>query len=203
MRKSLVLASLLVLICSAAAFAGVPAPDRSSCAISGDQLNPCQWRFRASGDADQMTLCVTINDAFDTPVANCSTSVTLSGANVCDCEGLVRTAFTDAGGVACFAYKCLGGRGTGTLTVVAHCSGDIEICAPTFDFTSPDLNATCNNTPGPGSGGNVDVIDIGIWAGGLPPAYEQVSDYNCDGTVDVSDLGYLASGLTTSCTDCP
>jgi hypothetical protein len=203
MRKSLVLASLLVLVCSAAAFAGVPAPDRSSCAISGSQLNPCQWRFRAQGDADQLTLCITLNDAFDTPVASCSTSATLTGSPVCDCEGLVRTGFTDAGGVVCFAYHCIGGRGTATINVTAHCVGDIGICSPSFEFTSPDLNGSCNNTPGPGSGGNVDVVDIGIWAGGLPPAYLQASDYNCDGTVNVSDLGFLAGGLTTSCSNCP
>ena len=44
------------------------------------------------------------------------------------------------------------------------------------------------------------IVDIGIWAGGLPPGYELDSDFNCsDFPIDVVDLGVLAGGLGKGC----
>ena len=197
------LSIVLLLASTAPARAGIPPFFRVSCEISGSQENPCQWRFRATGDADEMFLDVTLRDAFDTPIASCSLSVTVSGDNVCDCRGSLRqTAFTDAAGAVRYRWACLGGYGDATMSVTAHCAGDIGLCDRDFTFTSPDLSATCNDVAGPSTGGNVDVIDLGIWAGGLLP-YQMASDFNCDGTVNVIDLGFLATGLSSSCVDCP
>ena len=119
MRKSLVLATILVLVCSAAAFAGVPDPTRSGCEIVPPPL--CQFRFNASGTLDTMTLLVTLRDAFDVPVAGCTTTawVTNPSLVVADCK-LARLGVTDAGGVIGFYFNCLGGRGTAELVVTAR-----------------------------------------------------------------------------------
>jgi hypothetical protein len=46
-----------------------------------------------------------------------------------------------------------------------------------------------------------DVLDLAIWAAGLPPTYRSASDYDCSGgSVDVVDLGVFAGGLVVGCT---
>jgi opacity protein-like surface antigen len=72
MRKSLVLATLIVFACSAAAFAAVPDPTRSGCQDYGKSA-ACQYKFRSNGTLDKLTLKVTLRDTFDAPVASCST----------------------------------------------------------------------------------------------------------------------------------
>jgi hypothetical protein len=147
-----------------------------------------------------MTMCVTLRDVFDVPVPNCTTSVTLNntGIALCSCCPNPQIVATDANGVAVFEFKKLGGRGSGDACITAHCQGDIAIGCKPFDFTSTDLDGDCLDT---------DVIDLGLWAGCLPPApYCRESDYNCDGTVDVIDLGLFAGGLAVTCADgsaCP
>lgn len=199
MRKSLVLATLVVFVCAATVFAGVPAPDRSGTGLNAPPAG-CQWRFRATGDADQMTLSVTLRDAFDVPVVACSTSATLGAASVIvqQCGGLRTTASTDSAGVALFVYRCLGGRGDATVFVTAHCSGDIGIGAgDTFTFTAPDLNGSGEATL------STTVADLGIWAAGLS-SFQLPSDWNCSGgTATVVDLAGWASGLGHGCNDCP
>ena len=198
MRKSLVLATILVLVCSAAAFAGVPDPTRSGCEIVAPPL--CQFRFNATGTLDTMTLLVTLRDAFDVPVANCTTTAEVGNPSLvaADCAG-AHTGVTDAGGVVNFFFKCLGGRGDADLLVTARCSGDIGICNPTFTFTSPDLNASCET-----SGSSTQVDDRGIWASGLSTTYVAGSDFDCDQVApcDLVDLGLWASGLGTNCSNC-
>ena len=82
--------------------------------------------------------------------------------------------------------------------MTSRTNGNIAICAEPFDFTSTDLDGDCLDT---------DVVDLGLFAGCLPPGpYCRTSDYNCDGTVDVIDLGLWAGGLGLTCADgtaCP
>jgi hypothetical protein len=57
-----------------------------------------------------------------------------------------------------------------------------------------------------GSGAPPTVLDLGLWAGALPPStYAEPSDYNCSATIDVFDLGIWAGNLGLSCetTSCP
>ena len=195
MRKSLVLATLFVVMCSAAAFAGVPDPSRSACSVSAPPTG-CQYRFNASGGLDTLTLTVTLRDAFDAPVANCSTTVTLDNASlvVCNCCPDQLTGSTNANGIVTFNINQLGGRGSVDVNVTANCTGNIAICSNTINFTSPDLNASCE------AGSSTNVIDLGVFAGCLPPSpYCVESDYSCDGTVNVVDLGLFASGLNSGC----
>lgn len=195
MRKSLVLATLFVVMCSAAAFAGVPDPSRSACSVSAAPTG-CQYRFNAAGGLDTLTLTVTLRDAFDSPVANCSTTVTLDNASavVCNCCPDQLTGSTNANGIVTFNINQLGGRGSVDLNVTANCTGNIAICSNTINFTTPDLNASCD------AGVSTNVIDLGVFANCLPPSpYCQESDFSCDGTVNVVDLGLLASGLTAGC----
>ena len=203
MRKSLVLAMLFVLVCSAAALAGVPDPARSSVALSASG-NPCQYFFRADGTVDQLTLFVTLRDAFDAPVPNCQTSVALANpslqvGNCCPAQmttnTLTGTDQTNANGVAFFVINQVSGRGTVDLAVTAHCSGNIGIASPTVAFTSPDQNASNEVFPS----FSTNIIDMGVWAGGLPPGFLQGSDFNCDGAVNIIDFGAFGGGLVFGC----
>jgi hypothetical protein len=63
---------ILLLCLNATAFAGLPDPSRSGCGLKG-QSAACQYRFRADGGLDRMTVCVTLRDPFDNPVENCET----------------------------------------------------------------------------------------------------------------------------------
>jgi hypothetical protein len=204
MRKSLVLAMVAVLACSSLALAGVPDPARSGCGTSGTGASTCHYFFRADGSAETLTLCVTLLDAFDTPVTSCSTSVTVSdggSAAFCVCGGggsLRLTGFSDGSGIICFDVDNIGGTGTLDLAVTTHCAGagNIEICTATgVAFTSTDLDGSCNG----GGPASTDVFDLGVFAGGLPPGYDVAADFNCDGVVDVFDLGDFAGGLTVGC----
>ena len=202
MRKSLVLATILVLVCSAAAFAVVPDPTRSVWGILPPAL--CQFRFNATGTLDTMTLLVTLRDAFDVPVAGCTTTAEVGAPSIvaADCEG-VHTGVSNAGGVVSFYFKCVGGRGDAKLLVTARCVGDAAICDPSFTFTSPDMNASMEVV-----GSSTKIDDLGHWAAGLfYPPYVQESDFDCDGpgggAADVVDLGLWASGLGTNCSMCP
>ena len=203
MRKSLVLATLFVLVCSAAALAGVPDPSRSSVATSASG-NPCQYFFRADGLVDQLTLFVTLRDAFDAPVPNCATNVTLSNAslqvgNCCPAQlttnTLTGTNQTNANGVAYFVLNQISGRGTVDLNVVAQCSGNILIATTNVAYTNPDQNASNDLFPL----FSTNIVDFGVWAAGLPPAYLQGSDFNCDGVVNIIDFGALGGGLVLGC----
>jgi len=196
MRKSLVLAILVVLCSSLTAFAGVPDPSRSGVEVKGNGV-PCQFRFRADGGLDCLSVCITLRDAFDDIVPNCSTSVTLvnSGGALafCNCCPNSQGGTTAVDGTLVLGpWCCIGGRGSLDVCVTAHCQGNIAIGCTAVDFTAPDLDGDCLDT---------DVIDLGIWAGGISP-YAQASDYNCDGTVSVIDLGIWAGGLGLSCANC-
>ncbi|MEZ5066869.1 MAG: hypothetical protein R3B81_19315 [bacterium] len=204
MRKSLVLATLLVLAVGADALAGVPSPANSSVRLGGQPL-ACQYRFRADGGLDKMTVFVTLRDAFDVPVANCATSVaatnqTLTLGNCCPAQMttniLTGNGNTNANGVAHFVVNQLSGRGSADLEVTASCVGNILISTTNFSYTSPDQNAS--NEAEPASSTNI--VDLGAFAACLPPApYCVTSDFNCDGTVNVIDFGFIGGGLSHGC----
>ena len=206
MRKALVFATLLVVICSSASLAGIPDPSRSGIGLSAQGAS-CQYRFRVDGGLDRLTAKITLRDSFDVPVSGCATKATLQSSGgttlaFCVCTGCnPQTASTALNGVVNLVFRKIGGRGNLTLTVTATCFGNIGIGTRTFNFTSPDLNGSCQNSPT----SSTDVVDLGIWAGGLPPAYNVRSDYNCSGSpVDVVDLGVFAGGLGLGCVaGCP
>jgi hypothetical protein len=131
-------------------------------------------------------------------VGNCSTSVTLKTKAgtlaFCNCCPNRKGGITAVDGTLTLgSWRCLGGRGLLDVCVTAHCQGNIAIGCTEIRFTSPDLDGNCVAT---------DVVDLGIWAGGLG-VYAIQSDYNCDNTVDVIDLGVWAGGLGTNCANCP
>ncbi len=194
MRKTLVIASLLVLACSAAAIAGVPDPSHSGFDVSGTGV-PCQYRFNATGGLDVLSVNLTLRDPFDTPVANCTTSATIiaNTGPFCACVD-VATGVSNASGVVTLTFSRIGGNGTLDVCVTAQCSGGVAMGCSTINFTSPDLDGSCEVT-----GSATGVIDLGIFAAGLPPGYNTNADYDCDLDVDVIDLGTFASGLGTNC----
>lgn len=200
MRKYIIPVLTLLLCLSTVSEAGIPDPTRSGSELKGQAVG-CQYRFRHDGGLDCLSVCVTLRDIFDVPVPNCTTSVTLNdtgNGSLCSCCPNPLILATDANGVAVFEFKKLGGRGSAEACITALCQGAIAIACQSFDYTSTDMSGDCLAT---------DVIDLGLWAGCLPPApYCRESDYNCDGTVDVIDLGLFAGGLTVTCADgaaCP
>jgi hypothetical protein len=118
---------------------------------------------------------------------------------------------TDENGIANFVFRKIGGHGELNVLIETTCTGVMEIGSVTIPFTSPDLNGS-NSGPNPSvippcvaaPNSSTDVVDLGIWAAGLPPSYEESSDYDCSGSVGVVDLGLFAGGLNVGCTpQCP
>ena len=182
-----------VVLSTSAASAGVPNPERSSLAITG-QGSACQFRFRADGGLDDMTVRITVRDSFDSPRANCSTGVALSPNQATlalgSCGPLSLAGHTDADGAIQFAFSQIGGRGSFDVrATIFYAGARLEFVPIPVAFTSPDLDAN----------GTVNVVDLGLWANGLPPGYAQPSDYDCNQAVNVIDLGMWVGGLGLGC----
>jgi len=180
----------------------VPCPSRCSFGVSGQGV-ACQFRFRPDGGLDALTVSVTLRDAFDFPVADCSTSVTIhDGAGtlaLCGCGPMRQGEPSGADGTMQAVFARLGGRGDLSVSVSAHCHGNVGLFQDEIPFTSPDLDGSCDT-----GASAVTVIDLGIWAACLPPGpYCRPSDFNCDGSVSVIDLGMWAGALGSGCGGAP
>lgn len=203
---------VLVLASSNPVAAGVPPPEPDdvgrmyycSVSISGQSLGPCHFVFRADGGYDVMAVALTLTNDFNDPVANCSTSVTLALVDdpsssldgVCECgEPLHRWVVTDANGCANLEWSRLGGHGTLEMNITAYPYGPWAFAPEEIEFTSPDLDASCEAAPAV----STTVIDLGIWASGLQVPASR-SDYDCSGGLNtVIDLGVWASALGAGC----
>jgi hypothetical protein len=146
-----------------------------------------------------LVVTITARDCFDLPIAQCSTSATITETSgtvaLCTCAPNPQWVVTDALGTGTFEFGHIGGRGTAEVCITCRCCGEIEIWCEEFDFTSSDLDASCQTTTSA-----TNIIDLGIWAGCFPPnPYCRVSDFNCDGSVSVLDLGVWAGGLGVPC----
>jgi hypothetical protein len=201
--------SLLLLSSSGSALAGVPGPCGIDPPISFSGVEvlgqgaPCQFRFHPSGGYDQLLVLVTLRWCAD-PLAHCLATVAIepsSGTGAfCSCCPTTQQHVTDEAGVlsALFTGR-IGGRGRLDVSVTAHCVGDVLVSTQTFDFTSPDLDGSCQASPQSAT----NIIDLGIWAGCLPPEpYCRTSDFDCSGAVGVIDLGLWAGGLGQGCSPC-
>ncbi len=157
---------------------------------------PCQYRFRADAGLDDLTITATVLDSFGAPVVGCLVTVTLVpmlGSPFCICAPCnPQAAVTGVLGVAACVFSKIGGHGIFTASVVA-CG--TAIAAPVIPFTSPDLDASCELAPLSAT----TLLDLGLFAGGLPPGYEVWSDYNCSGIINVVDLGLFAGGVGKGC----
>ena len=156
----------------------------------------CQYRFRADGSADEVRLIVTLRDCFGTPVDDCSLKATLAPRTgtlaLCACEPTAQIAQTDAAGFAEFSFRRIGGRGLAEIRLTALCAGNTGFPPRAFEFTSPDLDGSCQ------SGSSATIIDLGIFASGMSP-YRKASDFDCNGAVNIIDLGMWAQGLGLGC----
>lgn len=200
------LAGAALAISFAEADAGVPGPartagipcdlaDRSTYVLAPSPLS-CQYRFRADGGWDTVRLILTLRDCFEAPVGNCSVKATLAPQPgtpaLCACEPLDQVAETDATGFAEFSFRRIGGRGPAEVRLTVLCAGSIGFLPRAFEFTSPDLNGSCE------SAASTNVADLAIFAAGLS-TYRKASDFNCNGTVNITDLGLWAAGLGRGC----
>ena len=103
-----------------------------------------------------MAVAITLRDAFDAPVPDCSTSVTLvwvddpgsSFDSLCECsEPLTKWGVSDVGGHADVSWSRLGGHGSLDVNVTIHCFGDIAVGTEQVRFTSSDMNGSCDPSP--------------------------------------------------------
>jgi hypothetical protein len=142
-----------------------------------------------------MIVSITVRDSFDDPKVHYPTSATLTTnlgtLALSSCGPLSRTGVTDTSGAVRFTFSQLGGRGSLEVRVTTYTL--IELAHVPINFTSPDLDAN----------GTVNVVDLGLWAGGLPPGYLQSSDYDCSHAVNIIDLGVWAGGLGLGCGSAP
>jgi hypothetical protein len=203
------------LTAGSAARAGLPDLTRSSCGIEGLAPGCTVFRFASSDTTwDVLTCNVTLRDTFDTPVAFCSTSASLSFsaggatfpfgcfctaasggtstlrlAGVSNADGVVRFVIGDGGG----GGVGLGGNGQLDLRISAHCIGDLAVCEESVQFTSPDLSGSCEASPA----STMDITDLAIWGASQGTPY---ADTTCDGVTDISDLGAMgAHGAGMGC----
>jgi hypothetical protein len=187
------------------AFAGVPEPgadgipctlDQRSVWTLGEQPATCQYRLRADGTMDELVVIVTLRDCFDTPIAGCTMQSTIKPnagtLALCTCSDPVQSGLTDADGAVEFRYARLGGRGSLSIGLTATCAGNIGLPDLLADFTSPDLNGSCD----PGSA--TTILDLALWADGLS-GYVRTSDFDCSGSVGIADLALWASGIGVGC----
>jgi hypothetical protein len=100
-----------------------------------------------------------------------------------------------------FQFSRVGGRGTAEIAITTLCIGSLAVGSQEFQFTSPDLDGSCD--PHPTS--STSVIDFGIWAACFSPSpICRPSDYNCDCATTIIDIAYYAGGLLKGCSgDCP
>lgn len=194
------ISAALVLLTATVALAGLPDPSRTVMGLS-EPGTPCHYRFRMDGGFDRLTVSVTLRDQFDSPIPNCTTSVTLTQnagtIALGTCCPNPRAGHSDPGGVIEFVFDQIGGRGSLDVVASVFCLGHFEVARESIDFTSPDLDA---------SGGGLELLDLGLWISCYPPGpYCVWSDYNCDGVVNTLDLGLWAGGLGLACgqTPCP
>jgi hypothetical protein len=195
----LVVAALGLVTAAGPAESGLPCflPERCGFGISPPAAG-CQYRFDAAGGLDELSIAVTLRDCFDSPVAGCDISATLAPNAetdaLCGCSPLRQMEVSDAAGTCEYSFSGLGGRGSLDITLTVHCIGDIEIFRQAIQFTTPDLDGSCEPPPASSTG----VIDLGLWAWGLSDDLPH-SDFDCSGDVGIVDLGIWASGLLAGC----
>ena len=204
MRAFAAMLPVLLLPLGVPAQAKLPDPLRSSIAVTGQSVGPCHFVFNAYGGLDVLHVDLVLHDAFDLPVPDCSTSVTLELVDdpasaldgICSCsEPLSRSATTDADGQVTFEWSRLGGHGSVEVTVTVLCFASYELFSEIIEVTSPDLSASCEESPSI----STTVDDLGIWASGLSSPWPY-SDYDCSGGPNsVIDLGVWASGIDAGC----
>jgi hypothetical protein len=205
MSRTALLVFLLALLVVSGARAGVPVPPNCVTLLSG-QGTPCQYRFRADAGMDTLVVWVLLRDAAGFPVTGCETRVTLTPnagtAYFCSCCPNPQIVDTDALGEAEFFFARLGGHGELDVNVTAYSGATAyPISSNPIVFTSPDLDGSCD----PLSSSTVQ--DLGLFAQCLPPSYCQYAAYGCGAVVNVVDLGVWAGGLGKGCQapnpDCP
>ncbi|NNE42570.1 MAG: Ig-like domain-containing protein, partial [Gemmatimonadetes bacterium] len=191
-------------ILAASAQAGVPSPrviglrcfpsqqlcpDRCTLVVLPSSA-PCQYQFGVSA-LDPITVLVTLRDAFNNPIADCSTKVTLAPnagtQNFCSCCPVSQTVLTDAAGGVAVTFDGIGGYGTLGVTVTGFLLGTWPLFNSPITYTSSDYNGSCEGAA------STTVADLGKWAVGLG-VYQTESDFDCSGTVNIIDLGRWAQG---------
>jgi hypothetical protein len=76
-------------------------------------------------------------------------------------------------------------------------TGTYLIRLDTIEFTSQDLNASCEPS------NSTNLFDLSAFAGALAPSYERYGDYDCNDVVNVFDLAFFAAGLGVGCAAAP
>lgn len=196
MRSPVILFGFVLLVPAIARAGGPPDPGMSFCGLSAPGV-PCQYVSVADGSGDVLVVTATILDAGGAPVpfipATCTLAPKGGSLAFCTCCANPQLGVTGAAGIVMFTFSAFAGRGLLDIVVEA---GAVVVCIETIAFTSPDLNASCQGAPA----SSTTVVDLGIWAGNLPPGpFEAWADYDCSGAIGIVDLGVFAGGLGEGC----
>lgn len=190
--------SLIALLSLPSAALAVPDPVLSTAILNAPDF-PCHFKFRVDSPAafDELNVTVSLVNAAGVPEVAWPVTCTLlpiaGTLAFCTCCPNPQVVATNGLGIVVFTFKKIGGRGALGVSVGV---GPWAFPVMPIAFTSPDMNGSCEAAPA----GATTLVDLGIFAGGLPPAPFDVNcDFNCSGVVDVVDLGVWAGGLNKGC----
>ena len=189
--KHVLLVFGLFLVFSLPADAKPADPVNSQAVVASAPSFPCHWFFQPDGSADVLIINVALEDASGAPCEGEPVSAVFQviGTNpdICPAQR-VQNSVSGTLGTTFFLFDQIMGCGEFAITVQ---SGAFVRNLGPFLMTSTDLDAS----------GNVNVVDLGIWAGSLPPnPLSHCADINCSGPpLNVIDLGLWAGGLGLAC----
>ena len=205
---SLVLITGLVMALASLAWAGVPDPGKSDCAVvdlSGGGAVAFEMTITPAGSAKSMfeldfEVVVHVRDANglaipNYPLADIWLDDPGTGLIVLCQGGSTADADTDGNGMATLSGAISGGGGSTTgmavyvsgVAVTLNADGTGGISLP-INVNSPDLTGDLA----------VDISDIGVFSGDLV-TYDFRSDYTHDGLVDISDIGLFSTWMNETC----
>jgi hypothetical protein len=138
-----------------------------------------------------------LRNSFNLPVVSCAVSIELvpndDTVEFCSCCPAIAEGITDTNGFFQATFSSIGGYGSLDVVTHSHCIGNVLISVDTIEFTSQDLNASCE------AAGSTNLFDLARFGAALAPSYETYGDYDCSATVNVLDLGFFANGLGVGC----
>jgi len=180
---------VVLLLVSSMAFAGVPCAGTTTVTATGNGDCAPGAIVCPQGDADIVTVTVTVRDCYGTPVAGQYVDVSpagVMGSAFCFCDSVKTVGPTSASGVITAQYQYFGG--CGDLQFFATIGVVIAGPSPAITIGSPDGDGTCA----------VNLSDFGLFANNYFTS-ASCSDYFCNGVVDLPDFGYFVNHYFDTC----
>jgi hypothetical protein len=191
--RTLAIFTILSLMVTGAAFAGIPSASTSTVEREGQgtpDCNPDAAVVCPLSDAGLVYVTVTVRNVYGDPlpgkIVDCY-SIVVSGGPFCFCPGEdPQQSTTDVNGQAFFSFTDFGG--CGDLQFGAECEGVVFTPSPSIFVLSPDGNGDCV----------VNLTDFIAFAGVYNTVFP-CFDFNCDGIVNLTDFIFFAGHYNHAC----